>query len=174
MLEQDGVSRHRYIETVIAVRDRVHTLLIVRNPQKFQCLMMAQNEHFVNIMKENTGCCIKEMELITPEILSSLAATRYRLLTSISEYELVNIIARAICELEVPETIVTDVLFETCVYFYTQKKLMKVLRLSSLEQRLKCKKSRHTKTLEWIRDQQQHVFTADDADERAFYARIAC
>ena len=171
--QQDGISRHEYIETVVSVRDRVHAALILRNTQRFQCLMMSQNEHFINVMKNNASCCIKELDLITPDILSSLAATRYRLLTSVSEYELVNIIARAICELEVRETIVTDVLFEVCVYFYTQKKLMKVLRLSSLEQRLKSKESSvHTKTLQWVRDQQKNVFTADDSDERAFYARM--
>ena len=170
--KQDG-SKHKYIETLITVRDCVHYKLITKNPHKFQHLMMSQNEHLVSALKSNSGCCIKELDLVTPDILSSLAATRYRLLTSVSEYELVNIIARVICELEVDEAMVTEVLFETCMYFYTQKKLMRVLRLSSLEHRLKFKnKEAHAKTLQWVKSQQENMFTADDTDERAFYNRL--
>ena len=170
--KQDG-SKYRYIQLLIEVRDRVHEYLIHKCSSHFQTLMMSQNEHLVrHLQSSSSACCLKEINLITPDILSCLAATRYRLLSSVSEYELVNIIARVICEMEIKTTWVTDILFETCMYFYTQKKLMKMLRLSSLEQRMKTKSESHKKTLSWVRQQRDLVFTADDKDDLMFYSQM--
>ena len=172
--EPDG-SRYAYIQTMIEVRDRVHERLIQKKPEQFQRIMMSQNYHLSKNLGQNKACCIKEFNLITPDLLSSLAATRYRLLTSISEYELINIIAREICEAEVPTDWVADILFETCMYFYTQKKLMKMLRLASLEQRLKHlpkRSSYHNRLLNWVRDQKERVFSVDDNDDILFYEQL--
>ena len=166
-------EKYAYISTLIEVRDRVHELLIHKSSQHFKTLMMSQNEHLVKHLRSSSStCCLKEIDLITPDILGCLAATRYRLLSSVSEYELVNIIARAICELEIEETMVADILFETCMYFYTQKKLMKMLRLSSLEQRLLTHSDCHKKTLSWVKQQQELVFTTDDKEDLLFYSRM--
>lgn len=167
----EGGSKYKYIRTMIEVRDRVHEQLINKCPEYFQRMMMSQNEHLVKHLKQGSACCIKELDLITPELLSSLAATRYRLLTSISEYELINMIARVICEMEVDETWVADILFETCMYFYTQKKLMKMLRLSSLEQRIRAHNN-HQKRLEWIHQQRELVFTTNDKEDMLFYNQL--
>lgn len=170
--KQDG-SKYVYIRTMIEVRDRVHEHLIHKCSTHFQTLMMSQNEHLVrHLQSSRSACCLKEIDLITPDILSCLAATRYRFLTSVSEYELVNIIARIICEMEINTDWVTDILFETCMYFYTQKKLMKMLRLSSLEQRIKSKPSMHQKVLSWVKQQQALVFTTEDKDDLMFYSQM--
>lgn len=119
---KSGESKYEYIKTMIEVRDRVHERLILKCSSHFQTLMMSQNEHLGrHLQSSSSACCLKEIDLITPDILSCLAATRYRFLNSVSEYELVNIIARVICEMEITTTWVTDILFETCMYFYTQR-----------------------------------------------------
>lgn len=170
---KSGESKYEYIKTMIEVRDRVHERLILKCSSHFQTLMMSQNEHLGrHLQSSSSACCLKEIDLITPDILSCLAATRYRFLNSISEYELVNIIARVICEMEITTTWVTDILFETCMYFYTQKKLMKMLRLTSLEQRMKTKSEIHKKTLSWVKQQRDLVFTADDQDDLMFYSQM--
>lgn len=74
--------------------------------------------------------------------------------------------------MEITTTWVTDILFETCMYFYTQKKLMKMLRLTSLEQRMKTKSEIHKKTLSWVKQQRDLVFTADDQDDLMFYSQM--
>lgn len=165
--------RYGYIRLLIEVRDRVHEQLVQKSSSRFQELMMSQNEHLVRYLRSSSSaCCLKEIDMITPDILSCLAATRYRLLSSVSDYELVNMIARVICEMEINTDWVADVLFETCMYFYTQKKMMKHLRLSSLEQRLKSKSDIHKKILSWVKQQQDLVFTVDDKDNLTFYSRM--
>ena len=69
-------------------------------------------------------------------------------------------IARAICELEVPETEVTDTLFETCMYFYTQKKFMRYIRLVCLEERV-INSGHHKDLLSRIRQQKNLAFSVE-------------
>lgn len=49
---------------------------------------------------------------------------------------------------------------------------MKMLRLTSLEQRMKTKSEIHKKTLSWVKQQRDLVFTADDQDDLMFYSQM--
>lgn len=165
-------SHPEYAPTLMSVRDGVHEELIRRRPRTFSVLYYAQDRHLAKLLRESTAYCTKDLDIIPADVLGSLAATRYKLLTSVSEHELVNIIARVICEQEVDESLVTEILFDTCAYFYAQRKLMRHIRLASLEKRLNHHPNAHGKMIDWIRQEQEKIFTADDTEEKEFFKAI--
>lgn len=159
--EARSVKKH-HINQVIRVRDRVHQHLIRRSAKtvvKELSIQSCKLKHLVDQYQD--VLCTKEFKEVPVGVVETLAATRLRILNSVSDYELIQLIARAICELEVPETEVTDTLFETCMYFYTQKKFMRYMRLVCLEERV-VNSEHHKHLLSWVRQQKNLVFSVED------------
>ena len=150
-----------HINQVIRVRDRVRQRLIRRSAKIVVKELMIQSCKLEQLISnEHDVLCTQEFKEVPVDIVGTFAATRLRILNSVSDYELIQLIARAICELEVPETEVTDTLFETCMYFYTQKKFMRYIRLVCLEERV-INSGHHKDLLSRIRQQKNLAFSVE-------------